>query len=82
MKFWESVQRILGTVFIVLMGMVILFMLFLVFASCDTGYEANKRVNFDACETQCVDAVTSLGTFEQGLGYVKCSCITKDRGKE
>jgi len=82
MKFWESVQRIFGTVFIILMGVVILLMLFLVFAGCDTGYEANKRINFDVCKMQCIDAGTSLGTFEQGLGYVKCSCITKDREKE
>lgn len=37
--------------------------------------ESNKRVNFDACKDQCLASKTTMGVFEQGLGYVRCSCL-------
>jgi len=49
----------------------------------DKEYEVNKRLNFDVCTEQCIKAGTSMGTFEQGMGYVKCTCLpksTKDGG--
>jgi hypothetical protein len=44
--------------------------------------EVNKRLNFDVCNKQCAAAGTSLGTFEQGLGYVKCTCLSKQSGEK
>ena len=37
-------------------------------------YEANRRVNFDACSKRCADTGTTMKRFEQGLGYVACEC--------
>jgi hypothetical protein len=37
--------------------------------------EQNKRANFDACKDQCLASNTTMGVFEQGLGYVRCTCL-------
>ncbi len=59
------------------MRLVVLVMLLTLTECGNDGIEANKRFNFDVCNKQCAEAGTSLGTFEQGLGYVRCSCLTK-----
>ncbi len=43
-----------------------------------SSFHERRDANFDVCFARCELTGATVSTFEQGLGYVRCSCTPKE----